>query len=71
MALELFLCPSPVLRCKKGKKALIALSIFVALISLVIFLIFGGIHENVGRKNINFGDIHEMQKTKKMKPPAA
>ena len=34
------------------------------------FLIFGGIHENAGRKNWNFGGIHEMQK-KKMKPPGA
>ena len=44
--------------------------IFVTWYSLIIFLIFGGIHENIGRKNWNFGGIHEMQK-KKMKPPAA
>ena len=35
---------------------------FVTWISFIIFWILVGIHENVGRKNWNFGGIHEMQK---------
>ena len=38
--------------------------IFVTWISLIIIWIFGGIHENVGRKNLNFGGTHGRQKKK-------
>ena len=43
---------------------------FVTWYSWIIISILGGIHKNVGRKILNFGGIHEMQK-KKMKPPGA
>ena len=38
--------------------------ILVTWISLIIIWIFGGIHENVTRKNRNFGGIHGRQKKK-------
>ena len=44
--------------------------IFMTWISLIIIGILGGIHENVVRKNWNFGGIHGRQK-KKLKPPGA
>ena len=45
--------------------------IFMTWISLIIIGILGGIHENVVRKNWNFGGIHGRQKKKKLKPPGA
>ena len=36
--------------------------IFVTWISLIIILILRGIHENVDRKNLNYGGIHGRQK---------
>ena len=43
--------------------------IFVILISLIIVWILCGMHEDGGKKNWNFADIHGRQK--KLEPPSA